>query len=114
MQLEGKHINIRNDDLSVFTQLGLTIRQAQVYLANAQLGQATAMAIGRNIQADRSEIYRALIKLEKLGLTQRNLTNPVTFAAIPIAEVVSILFQQNAEKHKNFFLSGNSNIEQVK
>jgi sugar-specific transcriptional regulator TrmB len=97
---EGKHFNFRHkENLSVFTQLGLTIRQAQVYLANAQLGQATAKTISKHVQADRAEIYRAIIKLEKLGLVQRHITNPVTFKAAPITEAFSILLQQNAEKH---------------
>ncbi len=97
--MEGKCINTENGDLSVFIQLGVSMRQAQVYLANAQLGQATAAAIAKNVQADRAEIYRALIKLEKRGLTRRCITKPLTFRSVPITEAFSILLQQNAEKH---------------
>ncbi len=75
------------------------MRQAQVYLANLQLRQAAAATIAKNVPADRAEIYRAIIKLEKLGLVQRYITNPVTFRAAPITEAFTILLQRNAEKH---------------
>lgn len=37
--------------------------------------------------------------MEKLGLTQRCITTPVTFRATPITEAFSILLQRNIEKH---------------
>jgi sugar-specific transcriptional regulator TrmB len=98
--MEGEYLEFKESGFSVFTRLGLTIRQAQVYLANAQLNPSTAAAIAKNVQADRAEIYRALIKLEKLGLIQRYITNPVTFKALPIDEAFEILLQKDAEKHR--------------
>jgi len=51
-------IDTKEDELRVFIQLGLTMRQTQVYLASTQLGNATAAAIAKDVQADRAEIYR--------------------------------------------------------
>jgi sugar-specific transcriptional regulator TrmB len=62
-------------------------------------GTASAKTIAKHVQADRSEIYRAIIELEKIGLVQRYITNPVTFKAAPITEAFAILLQQKAEKH---------------
>ena len=79
----------------------MTIRQAQVYLAIAQLGSRQPVkSIEKSVPGDRAEIYRAIIKLEKLGLVRRYITNPVTFRAILLTEAFSILLQQNAEKYK--------------
>ena len=106
-----KGFNFKDDDLCLFTQLGLTRRQAQIYLANAQLGQTAAKAIAKKAQADRAEIYRALIKLEKLGLIQRCLTRPLTFRAAPITTAFSILLQRNAEKHEQIEAEAKKFIE---
>jgi sugar-specific transcriptional regulator TrmB len=77
------------------------MRQAQVYLAVAQLGSRQPVkSIEKSVPADRAEIYRAITKLEKLGLVRRYITNPVTFRAVLITEAFSILLQQNAEKNR--------------
>lgn len=67
-------------------------------MANSKLGQASARTIAEILQVDRAEIYRAMIKLEKLGLTQRCLTQPLTFRAIPITDATSILLQRETER----------------
>ncbi|MCW4003692.1 MAG: hypothetical protein NWE95_07260 [Candidatus Bathyarchaeota archaeon] len=79
--------------------MGLSIRLAQVYLANAQLGQTTIRTIADKLEIDRAEVNRALTRLERMGLTQRYITNPVTFKTTSIAEAISILLQQDVEKH---------------
>ncbi len=91
-------LNYQDEGIAVLIELGLTPRQAQVYLANAQAGQATAKALAKRLQTDRAEVYRAIIKLEKLGLVQRNLSNPVTFKAIEVTDAFYILLHRNAEK----------------
>jgi sugar-specific transcriptional regulator TrmB len=82
--------------------LGLTIRQAQVYLVIAILGQAKVSTIAKDVQADRAEIYRALPKLEELGLVQRQLTTPLIFNAMSISEAFRILLKKNAKRHCEF------------
>lgn len=63
------------------------------------------------MQADRSEIYRAIIKLEQFGLTQRCLTHPLTFKAVPISEAFSLLLQRNAQKHNQIKAEAKKIIE---
>jgi sugar-specific transcriptional regulator TrmB len=89
----------QDDGINLLTQLGLTTRQAQVYITLAQTGQATAKTIAKTLQTDRAEVYRAITELEKTGITQRILTSPITFKASPISEAFKILLKQNAEKH---------------
>jgi sugar-specific transcriptional regulator TrmB len=88
------------DDLSIFAQLGMTTRQAEVYLAINELEQAKVMAIAKTVQTDRAEIYRAIPKLQKLGLIKKILTIPVSYKAVPLSEGLAILLQRNAEKHE--------------
>jgi len=90
----------KDDDLSVFTQLGMTIRQAEVYIAISKLGQATVKSIAQTLQIARAEVYRATPELQKLGLIKKIVTSPTAFRATPLSEGLSILLERNVEKHK--------------
>jgi len=85
---------------SVFLQLGLTEQQTKVYLALSKLEQATVKTIAMTAQMDRAEVYRVIPELQKLGLIKRIISSPLALRAIPLSEGLSILLQQDAEKHK--------------
>lgn len=87
-------------DLSIFTQLGMTIRQAEVYMAINELEQAKVVTIAKTVETDRAEIYRVIPKLQEIGLIKKIVTTPVSYRAVPLSEGLSILLQRNAEKHK--------------
>lgn len=93
-------MNQKVDDLSIFIQLGMTLRQAEVYMAISELEQAKVVTIAKTAQTDRAEIYRVIPKLQKLGLIKKIVTTPVSYKAVPLSEGLSILLQHNAEKHK--------------
>lgn len=93
-------MNQKVDDLNIFTQLGMTIRQAEVYMAISELEQAKVITIAKTAQTDRAEIYRVIPKLQNLGLIKKIVTTPVSYRAVPLSEGLSILLQRNAEKHK--------------
>jgi sugar-specific transcriptional regulator TrmB len=94
-------MNQQNKGVVVFAKLGLTIRQAQVYLANAQIGRTTAKEIAKNLQIDRAEVYRAMVELEKFGLIYRSLTKPTTYTAVKITDALSIIVRRAAEESKH-------------
>lgn len=93
-------MNLKDKDSDIFTQLGLTNREAEVYLTICKLSQATAKIIAKTAQIARAEVYRAIPELQKRGLIKRILTTPVSFRAIPLSEGFSILLQQEREKLK--------------
>jgi sugar-specific transcriptional regulator TrmB len=93
-------LGIKDENIGIFTRLGLTNRQAEVYLTIFKLGQTTAGACAKTMQIARAEIYRAISTLEKIGLVKRVIASPTIFRAIPIADGLSILLQRNAEKHE--------------
>lgn len=90
----------QNNGVNIFTQLGLTNRQAEVYLAIVKLEQPTAKSIAQTLQIARAEVYRATPELQKLGLIKKIITTPTAFKATPLSEGISILLQRNAEKHE--------------
>ncbi len=93
-------MNNQDIGVNIFTQLGLTIRQAEVYLAIVKLGQPTAKSIAQTLQIARAEVYRATPELQRLGLIKKIITKPFSFQATPLSEGLSILVELNAEKHK--------------
>lgn len=90
----------QDDGDDIFTKLGLTIRQAEVYLTIVKLGQPTVKSIAQTLQIARAEVYRATPELQKLGLIKKIVTTPISFRATPLSEGLSILLEHNAEKHK--------------
>ncbi len=86
------------DDVDVLVSLGLTGRQARVYLALLRIGEAKAKAIADLSLVNRQEIYRIIDSLQLIGLVQRNVTAPTTFTAAPIAEGTKLLLQQKTSE----------------
>ncbi|MEM2081941.1 MAG: helix-turn-helix domain-containing protein [Candidatus Bathyarchaeia archaeon] len=106
--------------VSVLTQLGLTVRQAEVYLAIVMLGQPTAKQIAQALQTHRAEVYRAIPELQMLGLIQKIVSPTATFRAVPLDEAISLLLQLNTQKQREIqakaeqFVKGIKNYNQDK
>jgi sugar-specific transcriptional regulator TrmB len=101
MRKEAPILSHQDKGVNVLTQLGLTTRQAEIYLAIVRLGPATVKVIAQTLQIARAEVYRSTAELQKLGLITKNIATPSSFRAVPPSEALSILLQQNAEKHEN-------------
>lgn len=95
---EAASMSSNQECISVLTQLGLTVRQAEVYLAIVMLGQPTAKQIAQALQTARAEVYRAIPELQRLGLIQKLIASPTTFRAASLDEGIAILLQLNSQK----------------
>lgn len=80
--------------VEVLVGLGLSGRQARVYLALLRTGVANAKAISSASQVNRQDIHRVINSLQLIGLINRRLTHPSTFQAAPIDEVLKVLVEQ--------------------
>ena len=85
--------------LGIFRELGMTTQQAKVYLSLSKLEQATVTTIAKDAQIDRAEVYRVIPKLQKSGLIKKIITTPISYKAVPLSEGLSILLEQETEKH---------------
>lgn len=94
----GVDMGVRLDEVAVLASLGLTGRQARVYLALLKTGELKAKAVAEIALVNRQEVYRILDSLQHLGLIQQNIDAPTSFTAIPIAEGVRLLLQQKASE----------------
>jgi len=86
------------EGVEVLTGLGLSGRQARVYLALLKAGNAKVQTVAGPSLVHRQEIYRILDDLMQMGLVQRNLSTPITYAPTPIDEAVKVLLQQKTNK----------------
>lgn len=82
------------EEEEVLVRLGLTGRQARVYLALLRTGDATARAISYSSQVNRQDIHRIINSLQQIGLVQKKITHPATFQATPITEALDELLKQ--------------------
>jgi sugar-specific transcriptional regulator TrmB len=86
------------EDVAILIALGLTGRQARVYLALLKTGDAKAKAIADLSLVNRQDIYLILDSLQQSGLIQRKLTSPTTFTATPLDEALKTLLQQKTNE----------------
>lgn len=92
--LRDRTLKNEGQELAVLIELGLTPKQAEVYLSLIYHGAARITEIANNIGAARSEVLRVIAKLEKLGLVVKRLSTPPSYAARPLADGIKILAEQ--------------------
>jgi sugar-specific transcriptional regulator TrmB len=86
------------DGADVLMELGLTGRQARVYLSLIKAGNAKVQTIAGPSLVHRQEIYRVLDGLMQIGLVRRNISSPTTYTPTPIEEAVKMLLQQKTNQ----------------
>ena len=86
------------EGVEVLVGLGLTGRQARVYLALLKTGDAKAQAVAGFAMVHRQEVYRLLESLAQLGLVQQNVSVPTSYAATPLAEGIKLLLEHKASE----------------
>ncbi len=86
------------DGVEVLVGLGLSARQARVYLALLRAGDDRARVVAGLAEVPRQEVYGLLSQLQQLGLVKQNLTVPVTYAATPLSETMKTLFEQKTNE----------------
>jgi len=86
------------EEMGVLADLGLTSRQARVYLALLKTGGGKAKIVADVSLVNRQEIYRIIEDLQQMGLVQKNVTAPTTFTATPLADVIKRLLEQKTKQ----------------
>ncbi|MGD6850653.1 MAG: TrmB family transcriptional regulator [Candidatus Bathyarchaeia archaeon] len=82
------------DGIQLLTGLGLTTRQAKVYLSLTQCGAPSVKEISKASNIPREDLYRILQVLQNLGLVEKRITSPVSYEAIPLSEALSFLYER--------------------
>lgn len=90
----------QDEDAQILTQLGLTNRQAKVYLTLNGSKEGTVKTIAAAASIDRANVYRAMSQLVNLGLVEKEISNPVVFKATLIHEVIPMLLQHKKREYE--------------
>lgn|GEM_PF-1092789 len=86
------------EGVEVLTGLGLSERQARVYLALLKVGGGRARIVSNLTGISRQDIYRLFGELLQLGLVRQNLTVPVSYSPAPVAEAMRLLLERKTEE----------------
>lgn len=81
-------------------QLGLSQRQARIYLSLIISGASTAKNISKLSKVPRQDIYTVIPALEKMGLIEKTINKPTVFRATPTQEGLNLLIQRKNLEYK--------------
>ncbi len=77
--------------IKILTNLGLTYREAKIYLALNRTGSAKIKELALAAHMDRPNIYGVISKLQKLNLIEQLLTTPIIYRAVPMDQGVAMM-----------------------
>jgi sugar-specific transcriptional regulator TrmB len=89
---------INLEGVEVLVGLGLSSRQARVYLALQKAGDAKAKTIAEYAQVERQEVYYLIEDLKLKGLVEQNLKSPTSYTATPIDQAIILLLEQKSDE----------------
>lgn len=90
---------LNQGDIETLIHMGLTQRQAKIYITLLQSGISTTRTISQISKIPRPDIYRIISKLQEIGLTEKIIDKNAKFEAIPLQDGIQILLQR---KNKEF------------
>ena len=96
------------------TRLGLTSNQAKVYLALFRSGLSTAKTISNKSGVARSDVYRVMASLEKLGLIEEMVSTPCKFRAISMQDAFAILIERRMKETSELQAKAREILEKLK
>jgi sugar-specific transcriptional regulator TrmB len=83
-----------NEKVQLLTNLGLTLNQATVFFALADLGASvTVKSISKVSTITREKVYCILPRLQEIGLVEKVLTSPSEYKAISLKKAISLLLE---------------------
>ena len=85
----------------ILINLGLTLKQARVYLTLAKNGPSRTKDIADFSKVARSDVYSTLEKLQQLGLVEKIIRNPLYYKALPIKQGLTLLLERRTEQFES-------------
>lgn len=107
-------MNTSDNEVQTMTKLGLTSRQAIVYLWLAKSGTASIKTISKGTKIARQHIYKITESLNQIGLLEKVLDVPTKFKATPIEIGISILMENKNKEFINLKTESTDLIKIVK
>ena len=86
------------EPIKLLTNLGLTCREAKIYLTLNRIGKATIKDLSAAAHMDRPNVYGVISKLQKLNLIEQMLATPIVYKAVPMGQGVEMMLEH--KKHE--------------
>jgi sugar-specific transcriptional regulator TrmB len=90
---------IQDEYIQTLTELELTLLQAKAYITLAKLGKADVNTISKVSNLARTDVYRVMLILERLGLAERIIDKKTVYKATPMKEGIPILLENKKKKY---------------
>jgi sugar-specific transcriptional regulator TrmB len=105
---------LESSELEVLTNLGLTPTNARIYLTLANSEPLKVSAIAEMAKVARPDTYRAIENLQKMGLIEKIIENPVKYKASPLNQTLQFLLETKKEQYKNVIAETEILLNEVK
>jgi sugar-specific transcriptional regulator TrmB len=107
-------MNPDDAQLQTLIDMGLTHRQASVYLYLATSGVSSVNAISKGTKIARQHLYEIIEDLHKMGLVKKLLENPLKLKATSPEIGLSVLMEKKCNDHKKTMKNAQDLIETIK
>jgi sugar-specific transcriptional regulator TrmB len=87
-------------ELQILIDLGLTLKQARVYMALFRSGHSKISAISKISKVARPDVYETLSKLQQIGLVEKVIETPLEYRATPMKEALSFLLRAKTVQYE--------------
>jgi len=87
-------------DQQVLVDLGLSLKQARVFLALTRIGPSRILPLSKISKVTRPDVYEALERLQHLGLVEKIIKRPVEYRATPLDEGLSLLLKTKENQYQ--------------
>ena len=84
----------------VFSNIGLSDKEARVYLYLSKKGATKAREISHALNIDRVQLYRILKELQKRGMAESTFGYPASFVAVSFEKVLDCLIRTKRDEAK--------------
>lgn len=111
---DTKTMDAENPQLQTLIDMGLTHRQATVYLYLATSGLSSVNAISKSTNIASQHLYRIIEDLHKMGLAKKLLENPLKIKATSPEIGLSMLMEKKSNEHKKTMKNAEILIEAIK
>jgi sugar-specific transcriptional regulator TrmB len=105
---------LEEGEFQTLTELGLTGRQARIFLDLLKYETSTVRSIAIVSKLARQDTYKVLDELQELGLVQRQINIPTKFAAISMHDALSILLNRKVKQTSDLEIKTRTIINSVK
>jgi Fe2+ or Zn2+ uptake regulation protein len=90
---------MREGEVDLFKDMGLTCTQAKIYLSILRANGATAKLVSQETGIAREAVYHTLPSLEEIGLITKQLSIPTIYQATNPKKAISILVKHKKEEY---------------